>query len=161
MDWSVDGSLVVSVLTVVGGGGGLVSALYAIPTLRRLAADTRKVETETDAVRVDAAGEVSAAALAQMQAALQRATHAETDAAAVRVEMAEVRRESESTRRDCDARLQAMEDAMARYRETAQDHVVWDVQRIADLTRLGVARDDIPHAPPLLPRGAANRGSKP
>lgn len=158
---NLSGSVLVSILAVLGGGGGLVSVLYAIPTLRRLAADTRKVETETDGVRIDAAGVVSAAALEQMQAALARATHAETEAAAIRREMDVVRRESEATRTDCDTRLRVMEQEMERYRDAAQEHVVWDVQRIGDLTRLGVAREDIPNAPPLLPRGAVNRGSKP
>jgi len=150
----VNTGTLLTILGVVGGGTGITALLTVLPTVRRLKADTRKVEADTDGSEANAAGVLSTAALAQMNAALERAKAAEVRAEHAEQAVAAVRRDAEAGHADCQERLQAMETEMAKYRAVAQDHVMWDVQRVSDLTRLGVARGDIPDAPPLLPRSA-------
>jgi hypothetical protein len=144
---------IVAVFAVLGGGTGLAALFLLWPQLRKLQVDTDKVEADTEGAQVHTASVLSGVAMQQMTAALDRAKHAEDVVAALRVEMEQLRQAAEVAHTDCSDRMTVMEQEMRRYRETAQDHVAWDVQRIADLTRLGVARDDIPDAPALLPRG--------
>lgn len=151
MDWLNPGN-VVAVFAILGGGTGLAALFLLWPQLRKLQVDTEKVEADTEGAQVHTASTLTGVAMQQMTAALDRAKHAEDVAESMRGEMAALRREAEIAHNDCSERMTLMEQEMRRYRETAQEHVVWDVQRIADLTRLGVARDDIPNAPPLLPR---------
>lgn len=153
----MNASTIVAVIGLLGGATGIGTLFLIWPQLRKLQQDTRKVEADTDLADADVLDRISSVAERQMNAALARADHAESEVAKLRVEVATLHVKADDIHKDCQDRIGRLEDEMRQYRETAQRHVVWDVQRIADLTRLGMNRDDIPDAPPLLPRGTATR----
>lgn len=127
----------ITLLAALGGPVGLGSLFFLLPQIRKLQADTAKVERDTDLADIEGAARLSDAALSQMTAAMDRATRAEAHTARVEEKLGEVTE-----------RLEDMEREMRAYREAAQDHVAWDVARIQDLTDMGHAVDP---APPLLP----------
>lgn len=130
-----------TILTVVGAAGGpagLIALIMVLPQIRKLQADTAKVEKDADLADIDGATKLSAAALAQMEAALSRAARAEESA-----------HRAEDSSRELRERVTLLERELAIYRMLAQDHVAWDMQQILRLRDLGV--EDVPPAPALLP----------
>jgi hypothetical protein len=148
----MEASTLVSIVGVLGGGGGIATVLFMVPTLRSMRAATKKVEVETEGEAITGASTLSAAALAQMTAALAQAASALQRAEHAEAEVRTMRAENLSAHDDCRKRMDAVVEQMEDYRRTAQDHVIWDVQRIAQLVGVGVDRDAIPDAPPLIPR---------
>lgn len=131
---------IVTLLAAIGGPAGLVAIIMVLPQIKKLQADTSKVERDVENADIDGASVLSAAALAQMSAAVERASRAEKHVDRLEEAMATMR-----------VRLDTMEYQMREYREVAQDHVAWDVLRIQELVAMGVLETDIPPAPPLLP----------
>ena len=134
-------SLVLTLLAAIGGPAGIVALVMILPQIKKLQADTSKVERDAENADIDGASILSAAALAQMNAAVDRAKRAEAHVDRLETVMAEMRK-----------RLDTMEYTLYEYRQVAQDHVAWDVTRIKELVAMGVTETDIPIAPPLLPR---------
>lgn len=135
----MNGTLIVTILAAIGGPAGLVALIMVLPQIKKLQADTTKVERDAENADIDGASVLSTAALAQMQAAMERASLAEAHTARLEVAIETMR-----------LRLDALEHESREYRDAAQFHVAWDVQRIRDLIELGVDPDEIPAAPALL-----------
>ncbi len=131
---------IVTLLAAIGGPAGLVAVIMVFPQIRKLQADTAKVERDADNADIDGASVLSAAALAQMTAAVDRAKRAESHVDRLEETMTIMRK-----------RLDVVEHQLREYRQVAQDHVAWDVLRINELVALGIPARDITPAPPLLP----------
>lgn len=126
---------IVTLLVGLGGLSGIVAFVMLYPRIRKLQADTTKVEHDMEIAEIDAAAVLSSAALQQMNAALERAQRAEGA-------LIEVRK-----------RLDAVESWIQDYRDVAQLHVAWDHNRIRDLIEhCGFDEDKIPMPPPLIPK---------
>lgn len=144
MDWQ----LLVTVLAAVGGPAGIAALFLLLPQIKKLQADTAKVEADSELAEVEGAARLSEAALAQMKAALDTAASARSEAAQARQEAAA-----------CRAQMDAVVAEMRAYREAAQEHVAWDVQRVQELVSMGVDPLTIPKAPSLLPPGSQRSGA--
>jgi t-SNARE complex subunit (syntaxin) len=137
----VNPTLWVTVLAAIGGPAGIVALIMILPQIKKLQADTSRVEKESEIADIEGASVLSAAALAQMQAAMARAAAGDLHIERLEKGHAEMRQ-----------RLDALEAQLRAYREVAQEHVAWDVLRIQDLVEThGVDPRTIPLAPPLLP----------
>ena len=129
-----------TLIAAVGGPAGVVALVMVIPQVRKLQADTSKVERDAELADIDGASRLSEAALNQMNAALARADHAEARAARAEAAIGELRIAVEGVTR-----------SLYEYRQVAQEHVAWDFQIVTLLKQAGVAAKDIPTPPPLIP----------
>lgn len=105
------------------GPAGLIGFIMLLPQIKNLQANTTKVEAEAGLTGITGATTLSAAALAQMQAAISQ-----VDSLTQRVSLLERREEQ--------------------HRALAMRHEAWDRQVLLRLQGLGV--HDMPAAPPLF-----------
>lgn len=155
---ALDASQIATYLSLIVGAGGLGSLAFLWPQIKKLQADTRVVERQVETAEVHDASVLSAAALAQMTAAVERAVAAEHRAEIAQRRAIEAEQRSEQRNaamvvdmRQMQNRMKMIEHELATYRDIAQEHVAWDMNRIMQLRMLGAGEDDIPEAPPLLP----------
>lgn len=139
-------ALIATILAAIGGPAGLVAVIMVLPQIKKLQADTSRVEADTELTDIDGASKLSAAALAQMAAAVDRATRAEEKADRL------------------STRLTDVENELEEYRDNAETnsakHYTWDEAMVTHLVSLGVDRATIEPPPPLLMLGGGRRGPR-
>lgn len=132
----MNATLIITILAAIGGPAGVVALIMVLPQIRKLQADTTAVEVTAELAGVEGAATLSNAALAQMAAAVVRATAAESKADAVALRFDDLERE------------------FAEYKQLAaavnEAHRAWDEDKIEKLVALGVPRESIEPPPSLL-----------
>lgn len=130
----------ITLIAAIGGPAGVVALIMVLPQIKKLQADTERVERDSELADIDGAARLSSASLAQMDAAVARATRAEAHADRLEEQITKLH-----------LRVAEVEASLRAYHRIAQDHAGWDRARMEELVARGLALHEIPPPPPLLP----------
>lgn len=144
---NLNATVVLSVIGALGGFGSIATLILVFPQIRKLRADARKVDADTDHIEIDSASVLSTASLAQMNAAIRRADAAEEA-------MQQARRELDRATvqlREASERSDKLQREISEYRAQAQLHIAWDYNCQEALVNAGLR---LPEPPALFPKSA-------